>query len=218
MTTRLPIIETQHLRIRPLTLDDLHDANQVYLDAGWFDPAQSAAQILEERHVWLEWSVRNEMALANLHQPPYGERAVIVKASGQFAGMVGLVPCLGPFGLLPFYQARGLTPADPQRAFPEVGLFWAFLKAHQGQGYATEAARALIDHAFTVMNLARIVAETDDDNRASQAVMRRLGMTVERNPHAAPPWFQVTGILENTHTIPGGPQGAPDTTQGKSQP
>ncbi len=30
-----------------------------------------------------------------------------------------------------------------------MGLFWALGAAYRGQGYATEAARALIDFAFT---------------------------------------------------------------------
>lgn len=45
-----------------------------------------------------------------------------------------------------------------------------------GQGYATEAAEAVLHDAFG-RGLARVVAVTDPDNHASQAVCRRLGMT-----------------------------------------
>jgi RimJ/RimL family protein N-acetyltransferase len=77
-----------------------------------------------------------------------------------------------------------------------MGLYWALAPAHRGNGYATEAARALIDHAFGALNLARIVATTERSNTASRAVMRRLGMRVEENPLPEPEWFQVVGWLE----------------------
>ncbi|MGH2520966.1 MAG: GNAT family N-acetyltransferase, partial [Anaerolineales bacterium] len=64
-------------------------------------------------------------------------------------------------------------------------------------GYATEAARALIGYAFRELNLRRIVATTDYTNEASIAVMRRLGMRIEKNPYPEPEWFQVVGVLEN---------------------
>jgi RimJ/RimL family protein N-acetyltransferase len=47
------------------------------------------------------------------------------------------------------------------------------------------------------MRLARIVATTERDNLASQAVMRHLGMRIHENARAEPDWFQVVGIAEN---------------------
>ncbi|HLF36431.1 MAG TPA: GNAT family N-acetyltransferase, partial [Anaerolineales bacterium] len=55
---------------------------------------------------------------------------------------------------------------------------------------------ALIEYAFVRLRLARIVATTTYDNTASVGVMRKLGMRVERNPLAEPPWLQVVGVLE----------------------
>jgi RimJ/RimL family protein N-acetyltransferase len=100
------------------------------------------------------------------------------------------VPCLAPFGKLPGF---GGDPATRERRRPEVGMYWALNPAARRKGYATEAARALIEWAFTNLELARIVATTELDNTASQAVMRRLGMRVERNPDPEPDWFQVVG-------------------------
>jgi RimJ/RimL family protein N-acetyltransferase len=68
--------------------------------------------------------------------------------------------------------------------------------AHRRRGYAREAARALIDHAFDQLRLRRVVATTSHDNTASQAVMRSLGMRIEHNPLPEPAWFQVVGVLE----------------------
>ena len=84
-------------------------------------------------------------------------------------------------------------------ATAEVGLLWLIEPAHQGQGYASEAAQTLIDYAFGTMRLLRLIATTEYDNLASQAVMRKLGMTIERNPFPDPPWLQVVGILPNPH-------------------
>jgi ribosomal-protein-alanine N-acetyltransferase len=199
MTTAMPVLETERLLIRPFTMDDLNDMHQVYVDANWIDPDNTPEQELEARRKWLEWQVINYDALANLYQPPYGDRAVELKDTGVMIGSVGLVQSMGPFDLLPHYQTLGgeHTSGDPMRHFPEMGMFWAFKSAYWGKGYATEAASALVDYAFTVLNLRRIVATTDYENEASMAVMHRLGMKVERNPRQEPPYFQVAGILEN---------------------
>ena len=44
------------------------------------------------------------------------------------------------------------------------------------KGYAVEAARALVDHAFAAMNLPRVTACAHPDNERSIAVMKKLGM------------------------------------------
>jgi RimJ/RimL family protein N-acetyltransferase len=112
-----------------------------------------------------------------------------MRESGRLVGLVGLVPSLGPFGLLPSWP-------EPGPGFrSEVGLYWEVAPAHRRRGIASEAAAALIDHAFAELRLARVVATTDRDNVASIGVMRRLGMRVEQNPAPEPPWFQVVGIL-----------------------
>lgn len=77
---------------------------------------------------------------------------------------------------------------------PAVGMFWSIRPAEQRRGYAAEAGSALANWAFANLELARLVAGTDHDNAASIAVMWRLGMTIETNPFADPPWFQVVGI------------------------
>ena len=132
--------------------------------------------------------------MANLLQPPYGDRAIVRRADDVLVGACGFVPELKPFGLLPSFPR---AEADPSLFVPQVGLFWTIGREHRRKGYATEAGRAMIDYAFGVLRLARIVATTDDDNGASISVMRKLGMRLERNPHPEPAWFQMCGVLEN---------------------
>ena len=49
----------------------------------------------------------------------------------------------------------------------------------QGQGYMTEAARAVVDFAFDTLLLHRIMANYMPHNQRSAALLRRLGFTIE---------------------------------------
>jgi ribosomal-protein-alanine N-acetyltransferase len=149
---------------------------------------------LQERRSWLEWLILNQEWFPKLHQPPYGERAVMLKAANSLIGAVGYVPCLDRFEQLPSFGAGSQALGY---ATPEFGLFWAIDPKYQCRGYATEAARAMIEHAFAELRLKRIIATTEYDNHASQVVMRKLGMRLERNPLPEPPWLHVVGLLEN---------------------
>jgi ribosomal-protein-alanine N-acetyltransferase len=62
---------------------------------------------------------------------------------------------------------------------PEVELAWFFDADVWGQGYATEIAREAVRVTFQVLELDDVVAFTTPANAASQAVMRKLGMTYE---------------------------------------
>jgi RimJ/RimL family protein N-acetyltransferase len=59
----------------------------------------------------------------------------------------------------------------------EVG--WSLHPAHQGHGYATEAARNVIEMAFTELGMHRAWAQLDPRNAASGRVCERLGMRQE---------------------------------------
>jgi [ribosomal protein S5]-alanine N-acetyltransferase len=67
----------------------------------------------------------------------------------------------------------GLRPLD------ELGLeiFYSLAPGWWGKGYATEAARAVLDHALGPLGLPEVLAEVDEGNAASIAVIQRLGMT-----------------------------------------
>ncbi|RST59994.1 N-acetyltransferase [Siminovitchia terrae] len=59
----------------------------------------------------------------------------------------------------------------------EIG--WVFNKMFHGNGYATEAARAIIAYAFETLNLHRVVATCQPENTASYRVMEKIGMRRE---------------------------------------
>ena len=187
----IPTLTTERLRVRPLTAADLEDCHRLYLAIDWIDPTLDLDANRQRRASWLRWTIDSYRELAALQQPPYGERAVVERDGGQFVGLVGLVPSMAAFG-----QLRANGARSDHRTRPEVGLFWAMAPTHQGKGYATEAAQALVSYAFDELRLERLVATTEHDNLPSIAVMRRLGMSIERNPHPASPWPQVVGLLE----------------------
>lgn len=59
----------------------------------------------------------------------------------------------------------------------EIGFTLA--REHQGKGLAAEAVSALLDYAFTKLELHRIIAITDCENSASIRLLERLGMRRE---------------------------------------
>jgi len=194
----VPPIETERLLIRPFTMDDLDAIHQILdIDLMTVDFGIEGAKTRHEREQWLQWTMLSYEELAKLNQPPYGDRAVVLKQTQQVIGACGFVPCLAPFGQLPSWHSANYD-AVARLNSPECGLFYALSSAYQRQGYATEATQALINYAFTQLQLKRIVATTQYENVASMGVMRNVGMRIEKNPYPDPPWFQVVGILENS--------------------
>lgn len=61
----------------------------------------------------------------------------------------------------------------------EAELGWVLDPAHTGQGYATEAIRAVIDTCFGPLGLRRVHAGCFADNEPSWRLMERLGMRRE---------------------------------------
>lgn len=102
-----------------------------------------------------------DRAAALIVKQGWGFWAVERKADGAFIGFVGL------------HHPENL-PFSP---CTEVG--WRLARAFWGHGYATEAARASLDFAFTVLQEESVVSFTAVSNERSQAVMRRLGMEQE---------------------------------------
>jgi ribosomal-protein-alanine N-acetyltransferase len=194
---RIPPLETERLLIRPFIMDDLDVIHQLLdIDLISADFGTEGATTRHEREQWLQWTISSYGELAKLNQPPYGDRAIILKQTQQVIGACGFVPSFGPFRQLPSFASHEQNASTHFKS-PEFGLFYALSPSYQRQGYATEAAKALIDYAFAQLGLKRIIATTTFENEASIGVMRNVGMRIEKNPYPDPPWFQVVGMLEN---------------------
>lgn len=78
----------------------------------------------------------------------------------------------------PFIGFVGLhRPKDNLPFTPCVEIGWRIAQAHWGKGFATEAANASLNYAFTVLNLKDVVSFTAIPNERSQRVMKKIGMT-----------------------------------------
>ncbi len=177
-------LSAERLRIRPFESSDLASCIQFHQQV--FDSQSEQSEI----ESWLRWTIDSYRELANLSQPPYADYAAELKDSGEFVGAAGIVPTVVPWGALTGNPADNLLS-------PEVGLFWGIMPDYRRRGYASEAAETLVEFLFDKLNLRQVVATTEHDNIASQKTMKKLGMTLHRNPHSEPAWCQVVGKVEN---------------------
>lgn len=187
-------LETPRLVIRPFTVDELDEAHRLLdLDLEWGGPGIT----VEERRRRLSFQV----ALAGWQDTGclYGDRAIVLKESGELIGICGFRPWLCTAAERALYDPARLEREQPGR-MPELGVGYALASRARGQGHATEAVRALIAHAFGALEVQRIVALTFRGNAESVGVMRRAGMTVGFNPdpEAVYPW--AVGMIENSRT------------------
>jgi RimJ/RimL family protein N-acetyltransferase len=63
--------------------------------------------------------------------------------------------------------------------YRSASMGYCFNDAAWGHGYATEAARALLQWAFDTLEINRVQAETDTRNAASARVLEKLGFVRE---------------------------------------
>ena len=107
-------------------------------------------------------AVQNWLSDCLEHYTNYGYGKWAVSKNGKVIGYCGLI-----------YQ----PDLDGQ---PEVALGYRLARAAWGQGYATEAARAVLEYGFKTLGLSRIVATIDPNNLASIGVAEKVGMRFEK--------------------------------------
>ncbi len=141
---------TDRLQLEPLTASDLP-----VLHALLTDP--SVRKYLFDDQVIPVGDAAGilETALETFAKHRYGLWLVYPKGQPEAAGLVGL------YG---FFSE------------PQPQLLYAFLPQHQGQGFATEASRRIVQYAFEALGYAYLEASCDLPNVASVRVMERLGM------------------------------------------
>ena len=150
-----PTLETERLLLRPLMQDD---APAIARLAGRREIADTTISI---PHPYSEAQARQWIAeTADLFAK--GKSAVFgiqLKSGGNLAGGIGL------------------RDIDTEHSLAELG-FWVAVE-YWGQGYATEAARAVVGFAFEQLGLNRIHAHHMVRNPASGRALAKLGMKVE---------------------------------------
>ncbi|MFK8102307.1 MAG: GNAT family N-acetyltransferase [Saprospiraceae bacterium] len=108
-----------------------------------------------------------------------GRWAVIEKKSQQLIGWSGLK----------FYT----QPMNQHTNFYELG--YRFHPQAWGKGFATESARAWLDHGFEQMQLTTIFAMTEPAHQASQKVLTKVGFqyieTFIDDEYGATTWYKI---------------------------
>ena len=144
------VLCTERLVLHPVTADD-----HAVLLAHWAAPDVRRFLFDGAMLSAAEVSKAIEDSTRNFGRDGYGLWLIHEKARINLVGTTGLRP-LEDIGLEIFYS---LAPGS-----------W-------GKGYATEAARAVLEHALGPLGLPEVLAEVDEGNTASIAVIERLGMT-----------------------------------------
>jgi RimJ/RimL family protein N-acetyltransferase len=150
-----PIV-TERLRLRPYEPGDF----------GGLHAMQSSEDVVR----WLYNDVRTEAETHDLLERKTG--ATAFEAEGDWlSAAVTLREGGGLIGDIALHWV-----SEPHRC-GEIGFM--FDPAHQGRGYATEAARALLPFAFETMGWHRLIGRTEARNTASARVLEKLGMRLE---------------------------------------
>lgn len=151
------ILETKRLIIRVFEesdLDALSTINRDPLVMEYF-PA------LEKRE-----ETRNAILRVREHHRKYGYSlyAVELKQTHELIGFVGI---------------KNVTfKAD---FTPAVEIGWRISSRHWNQGYATEAANAVVQHTFNTLGIKELVSFAVEKNMASRRIMEKIGMS--HNPN-----------------------------------
>jgi [ribosomal protein S5]-alanine N-acetyltransferase len=77
-------------------------------------------------------------------------------------------------------EAVGMCGVLKRDSLPDPDIGFSFLPEHWSQGYALEAASAVMQHARGTLGLGRIVAITTKDNRSSMRLLGKLGFRFDR--------------------------------------
>lgn len=157
-------LTTDRLLLRPWTDDDVDAVLDIYSRWDVMRYVGTAPRLLEHRD---EAAERVERWRA-VDDGTHGVWAVVpLGAAAEPAVPVGTI-------LLKPIPASGT--GEPPQPSGDTEIGWHLHPDAWGNGWATEAASAVLAHAFE-QGLDRVVAVTHPDNAASQAVCRRIGMT-----------------------------------------
>ena len=168
-----PSIETEHLLLRPVTLDD---AEAMFAYASDKDNTRytfPTNQSLEE--------TKNNIAQFYLSNP-LGRWGIELKSNGKFIGTIDL------------------HKIDP--ALKKAVIGYIINKKYWNQGLTTEANRAVIELAFEKIGMNKLTALHDKDNPASGKVMEKSGMSFSHEePYACMDQHEEGRIVTRVHYV-----------------
>lgn len=152
----IPVLETQRLILRPVSLEDADDMFEYCSDE------QTVRYVTFPKHESKEDTVKSikEFFLTKTDRGQFPSHALVLKENGKMVGTCD-------FGSL-----RGL-----KKDTTEIG--YILNREYWGQGLMTEAVRAVCKCAFTDLGLRRIEARHHPANTGSKKVMEHVGFVLE---------------------------------------
>jgi len=151
----VPILETERLSLRKITLDDaaflLDLLNQPsfiqFIGDRGVRTLDDARKVIDERY------------LAAYERLGFGIYLTLLRGTSIPIGICGLV------------KRDGLDDVD---------IGYAFLPQYWSKGYASEAASAVLAYARSTLGMKRILGITTPDNEVSIRVLEKIGFKFER--------------------------------------
>jgi [ribosomal protein S5]-alanine N-acetyltransferase len=149
-----PTLQTERLTLRSYALSDIPALVPL------IGAREVAATTLRIPHPYAESDARNFLTLCEEDRASGRgvNLAIVVSAENTLCGGV-------------------LLRIEPEHRRAELG-YWIGVP-YWGQGYATEAARAMVKHGFETLGLHRIFASHVARNTASAGVLKKIGMRHE---------------------------------------
>ena len=150
-----PELETSRLVLRRLQFDDAPFLVQLLNEPSFIaNIGDRGVRNVEDAHRYLR-----EGPMSMYERFGFGLWHTSRKSDGASVGMCGLLK---------------------RDTLPDVDVGYAFLPAYWGQGFAFEAAEAVVAHGRRKFGLNRVIGVVSQGNAGSIRVLEKLGMSFER--------------------------------------
>ncbi|MBT6538757.1 MAG: GNAT family N-acetyltransferase, partial [Francisellaceae bacterium] len=173
-------LETERLKLTVPTEKDFDDLFSLRTDVDVMSCVGGFGQEFGVSvEIQTEEQVREQISLSEDYFNTYklGFFCVFLKETGEFLGQAGL-----------FHVKFNVNQ-------PKIELAYRFLKKYWGRGYATEAAKRLIEYGFSGLDLKEMIAPVHPGNERSINVLKKIGMTsqgeMEFRGHQVP-YYKIT--------------------------
>jgi RimJ/RimL family protein N-acetyltransferase len=151
----LQVAQTERLLLRWLTPGDAGFIRELVNEPSWIEYiGDKGVRTTEDAARYIEDGPR-----AMYQRHGYGLYLVASKEPGKPIGICGLIK---------------------RETLDDVDIGFAFLPRYWGQGYAFEAATAIMSYGRQVLGLSRLVAILSPNNERSRKLLRALGFAFER--------------------------------------
>lgn len=146
-------LRTNRLLLRQFRQDDIEAFSAMCADPEVMRFLSADGAVLSRADAWRQMA----MLLGHWQLRGYGMWALEELSTGSFVGRLGL------------HFPEG---------WPDREIGWALARGFWGQGLATEAAQAVVEHAFCDLGWSHLISLIMTDNKRSMGVAERLGAKV----------------------------------------